>query len=53
MTNMWQSAIYPFLSSPATTSLVAIIAATGAFVIYFMRHRDHKKDARSIGLFLF
>src|SRR5690606_44674 len=40
----------PVLSSPATTSFVAIVAATGAFIIYFIRRRDHKKDAANIVL---
>jgi hypothetical protein len=48
MMEIWQKIIYPALSSPATTALVAIIAATGAFIVYFMRRRDHKKDAANI-----
>ncbi len=48
MVTLWQNVIYPALSSSATTSLVAILAASGAFIIYFMRRRDHKRDAANI-----
>lgn len=47
MENIWES-IYPILNSRATTTLIALIAALGAFLIYFLRRRDYKKDAANI-----
>lgn len=48
MDNIWHELIYPALKSPATTTLVAILAATGAFLIYFLRRRDNKRDSANI-----
>lgn len=48
MEHIWKEFIYPALKSPVTATLIAIIAALGAFLIYFMRRRDAKKDAANI-----
>lgn len=48
MNNFWNDTLYPLLSSQATTTLIALIAAIGAFLIYFIRRRDSKNDAANI-----
>lgn len=48
MFDFWQNFLYPILKSPATTTIIAIIAAIAAFIIYRLRRRDYKRDAANI-----
>lgn len=45
---VWQHIIYNALTSRALPPLIAIVAAAGAFIIYYIHRRDSRRDAANI-----